>query len=95
MLHYSLEIVAIIILILLNGVFSLSEIAIVSSRKARLQHLVNKGNQRAKIALELANKPEIFLSTVQVGITLVGILAGAIGGVTLSQPIEEYLRSFS
>jgi putative hemolysin len=94
MMQYSLEILAIFILILLNGVFALSEIAVVSSRKARLQHLVNKGNTNAKIALDLANDPEHFLSTVQIGITLVGILAGAVGGVTLSESIKLWLLEF-
>lgn len=94
MTNYWLEILGIIILILLNGIFSLSEIAVVSSRKARLQHFINKGNVRAKVALELANNPEHFLSTVQVGITLVGILAGAVGGVTLSDSIREWLIQF-
>lgn len=86
-----MEIIAVLLLIMLNGIFALSEIAIVSSRKARLQHLANKGNLRAKAALELANNPDHFLSTVQGGITLVGVLSGAIGGVTLSQYIELWL----
>ncbi len=86
-----IEIFLIILLILLNGIFALSEIAILSSRKPRLQHLVNKGNVRAKVALDLANKPDHFLSTVQAGITLVGILAGAFGGVTLSESVAAYI----
>ncbi len=90
-----LEIFILFLLILLNGVFALSEIAIVSARKARLQHLANKGNLRAKTALELANSPDYFLSTVQAGITLVGIFAGAFGGVTLSDSIAIYFEQFS
>ncbi len=89
-----IEIVLIVLLVILNGVFALSEIAILSSRKPRLQHLVNKGNLRAKVALELANKPDHFLSTVQAGITLVGILAGAFGGATLSESVAQYLLHF-
>jgi putative hemolysin len=71
-------------------VFALSEIAIVSSRKPRLQHLANKGNLRAKVALDLANAPDYFLSTVQAGITLVGILAGAFGGATITDSVTSY-----
>lgn len=94
MIQYWVEFLTIFLLIVLNGVFALSEIAVVSSRKARLQHLVNKGHTRAKIALELANNPEHFLSTVQVGITLVGILAGAVGGITLTESIKLWLLEF-
>lgn len=90
-----IEIILIVLLVILNGVFALSEIAILSSRKPRLQHLVNKGNLRAKVALELANKPDHFLSTVQAGITLVGILAGAFGGATLSESVAQHLLQFS
>ncbi|MFA6470093.1 MAG: hemolysin family protein [Bacteroidota bacterium] len=86
-----IEIFFIILLILVNGIFALSEIAIVSSRKPRLQHLANKGNSRAKVALALANAPDHFLSTVQAGITLVGILAGAFGGATISESVEIYV----
>ena len=89
-----LEIFLIILLVILNGLFALSEIAILSSRKPRLQHLVNKGNLRAKVALDLAYAPDHFLSTVQAGITLVGILAGAFGGATLSESVALYLAQF-
>lgn len=88
-----LEISLIVLLILINGIFALSEIAIVSSRKPRLQHLANKGNHRAGVALELANAPDHFLSTVQAGITLVGILAGAFGGATLSESVAVHLAA--
>src|SRR5512141_685222 len=87
-----IEIVVIVLLVILNGIFVLSETAIVSSRKPRLQHLVNKGNSRAKVALHLANKPEHFLSTVTAGITLIGILAGAFGGATLSESVAVYIQ---
>ncbi len=89
-----LEIFLIFLLVLLNGLFALSEIAILSSRKPRLQHLINKGNIRARVALDLANAPDHFLSTVQGGITLVGILAGAFGGATLSESVAAYLIQF-
>lgn len=70
-------------LILLNGLFSMSEIALVSARKARLETQANKGDQRAKEALELAQHPDRFLSTVQIGITLIGILTGIYSGESL------------
>lgn len=92
-MEIGLEIFFVLVLIVLNGVFALSEIAIVSSRKPRLQHLANKGNIRAKVALELANAPDHFLSTVQAGITLVGILAGAFGGATISESVAVHLSA--
>lgn len=75
-----MEVVIILVLILLNGIFSMSEIAMVSARKARLEHLANKGDEKAKAALKLASNPDIFLSTVQIGITLIGILTGIYSG---------------
>ncbi len=75
-----IEIFIILGLILLNGLFSMAEIALVSARKARLEAQANKGDLRAKAALGLANKPETFLSTVQIGITLIGILTGIYSG---------------
>lgn len=86
------EIFVLFFLIVLSGFFVISEIAIISSRKARLQHLVNKGNTRAKSALSFAKKPGPFLSTVQVGITLVGILAGAFGEYALAEHIADSLQ---
>ncbi len=79
------EILFVLLLILFNGAFVLSEIAMVSSRKARLQQWANEGDSRARAALELANEPKRFLSTIQIGITLVGILTGAFGGATLAE----------
>lgn len=81
----------ILLLILANGLFALSEMAIVSARKARLQHWAERGDARARAALELAGAPNRFLSTVQIGITLVGILAGAAGGTTLAAKLEAPL----
>ena len=78
-----LEVVIILLLVLANGVFAMSEISVVAARKIRLQHRAEEGDHRATPALELAQKPAQFLSTVQVGITLVGVLAGAYGGATL------------
>jgi len=89
----SLEIVLIVILILVNGVFSLAEFAMASSRKARLQQRVDDGDVRAKTALALFAHPLDFLSTVQIGITLIGVLAGAMGGVTVARVLAAQLGS--
>jgi putative hemolysin len=78
------EIAIIFLLLIANGVFAMAEIAVVSSKKARLRRLADQGNGKARIALELAESPNRFLSTVQIGITLVGIFAGAFGGATLA-----------
>lgn len=78
-------------LILLNGVFALSELAIVSARTARLRTAADKGSAGAKVALELAADPGKFLSTVQIGITLIGIIAGAYSGASLGGPVGERL----
>jgi len=86
-----LEILIILALIITNGIFAMAEISIISVRKTRLQELVNQGDEKARIALELSNAPNRFLSTVQVGITLIGILAGAFGGATLSKSLAEYV----
>lgn len=86
------EIFLIIILILANGVFAMSEIAVVSVRKTRLQQLANEGDKKAEAVLKLSANPARFLSTVQVGITLVGIMAGAVGGATLSEKLAAILQ---
>jgi putative hemolysin len=88
------EIVIILLLVLANGVFAMSEISVVAARKVRLQQRSEEGDHRAKLALELAQAPEQFLSTVQVGITLVGVLAGAYGGARLSEPLAGFLTQF-
>jgi len=82
-----IEIVFIALLLIANGVFAMSEIAVISSRKARLQRMAAGGDRRARAALELAEAPDRFLSTVQIGITLVGILAGAFGGATVAEQL--------
>ena len=91
MTSIGLELFFLLLLILLNGVFAMSEMAVVSSRKTRLQQRAQEGDSKAGVALELANDPNQFLATTQVGITLVGILAGAIGGATLAQEIADQL----
>jgi putative hemolysin len=85
------EILIILFLILANGIFAMSEMSVVSARKTRLQELAEDGDRKAQVALELANSPNRFLSTVQVGITLIGILAGAFGGATISQKLAVYI----
>lgn len=87
------EVLFIILLIIANGIFAMAEIAIISARKAKLQQLINEGNTKAKIALELANSPNKFLSTIQIGITLIGIFAGALGGATLAKELEIFIYS--
>ncbi|SKB37419.1 putative hemolysin [Parapedobacter luteus] len=89
------ESLIILALILLNGVFSASEIAIVSSRKARLQVLADKKSAAAKQVLKLKDSPNRFLSTVQIGITLIGILTGIFGGATIAQRLDVYLSEIS
>lgn len=87
-----MEILILLGLIILNGVFSMSEIALVSARKARLEAQANKGNKEAKEALELANHPDNFLSTVQIGITLIGILTGIYSGEKLTDDFVAFLN---
>lgn len=79
-------------MLLINGIFVMSEMAVVSSRKARLQQLANEGNKRAAAALELAQNPTTFLSTVQIGITLVSVLLGALGGSVFSAPLASLFQ---
>lgn len=89
-----MDIVLLLLLILLNGLFAMSEIAVISSRGARLQKLANEGSAGAGAALQLKNEPSSFLSTVQVGITMVGILSGAIGESALADPLAAWLAGF-
>lgn len=82
------------LLVLLNGVFSMSELAVVSARKARLQGFADRGDRGAKLALEMAEHPTRFLSAVQVGITLIGIFAGAYGQATIAGALDKWLEGF-
>lgn len=79
------------LLILINGFFSMAEIALVSSRKPRLEAQANKGDLRAKLALQLAQKPDSFLSTVQIGITIIGIFTGIFSGERIVDDVEAFL----
>lgn len=90
-----MDIAILLFLILLNGILAMSEIAVVSSRKARLQKLVNDDSPGAKSALALSNEPANFLSTIQVGIISVGILSGAIGEAALVDPLTAWLANFA
>jgi putative hemolysin len=91
---YLFEIVIILILIMLNGIFAMTEFAIVSAKKTRLQQRADRGDRQAAAALELSNEPTSFLSTIQIGITLVGIFAGAFGGATIAEGLSLYLKEF-
>jgi putative hemolysin len=91
---YTFEIITIIVLIVFNGIFAMSEFALVSAKRARLKQLAEEGDAGAVAALELSHKLTPFLSTIQIGITLVGILAGAFGGATVAEGLAAYLSDF-
>jgi putative hemolysin len=88
------EVVVILLLLVVNGVFSMSELALMTAKRSRLEHrATEEGDAGARAALDLAAHPTAFLSTVQVGITLVGVLAGAFGGAGISEVLAEQFRS--
>ena len=88
------DIFIILLLILLNGVFSMAEIALISARKSRLTSDAKQGSKGAQTALKLAGDPDKFLSTIQIGITLIGILTGLFSGAALAEDFGEWLQSF-
>ncbi len=90
-----MDLLLLLLLILINGIFAMSEIAVVSSRKARLQRLADDGSPGARSALALSENPSKFLSTIQVGITSIGILSGAIGETVLADPLTDWLQAHS
>ena len=100
-LFTSMEILIIFALVLLNGIFAMSELSLVSSRKFKLEKASKKGNKGAKKALELSENPSKFLSTVQIGITLIGIVLGFYSGDALTNNFEaiiskiEFFSTFS
>ncbi len=94
MSYASLEAVLILVLILVNGFFAMSEMALVAARKARLKTLGDEGNRRARVALLLKNKMDKFLSTAQIGITMVAILTGAVSGATIAARVQAFLAGF-
>ena len=87
------EIIVIALLILGNGLFAMSELAVITARKSRLQDWVNKGNRRARLALELAQAPNQLLSSVQIGITVIGILTGTFAGRGAAEWMAHYIRA--
>lgn len=89
-----MEVLIIIGLVLLNGIFSMSEMSLVASRKFKLENAKKKGSKGAKTALELSENPTKFLSTVQIGITLIGILLGVYSGENLTKNVSDYLVQF-
>lgn len=95
MSQIGIELLVILLLLLVNGLLAMTEMAVVSARKARLRRLADQGDQRASAALALAESPNRFLSTVQIGITLVGVLAGAFGGATIAKQITAALEPIS
>lgn len=90
-----LEILIIVLLAVLNGIFAMSEAAMIASRRARLQQLAERGSSGAETAIKIAEEPNRFLSTVQIFITLIGILGGAFGGATVAEEIADALRETS
>jgi len=86
------EIVTILILVLVNAILAMSEAALVASRKARLQQKAGEGDKASALALKLIEDPNIFLSTIQVGITLIGVLAGAVGGATIAESLAIVIQ---
>jgi putative hemolysin len=88
------EMVIVLALIILNGFFAMSELAVVSARQSRLQSLAREGSVKAERALKLSEDPGRFLSAVQIGITLIGILTGAFGGATIAERLNQWLNTF-
>ena len=94
MTRIGLEIIVVLLLFSANGLFAMMEMAVMSSRKSRLKQMAEVGDARAVIALGLAEAPNRFLPTVQIGITLVGLLAGAFSGITLAEEITAGLKAW-
>lgn len=96
-----MEIIVILALIIINGIFAMAEIAIISAKRSKLSRLAQDGDENAKTVLDLSKNPNRFLSTIQIGITLIGILAGAFGGATVAENLSStiatvpYLAPFS
>ena len=89
-----MDVLILVVLFFLNGIFAMTEIAIVSSRKVRLQQWADEGNRGAAAALRLADEPTRFLSTIQIGITLIGILSGAFGEAAIADRLQLYLETY-
>ena len=89
-----MEVLLLTALILLNGLFAMSEIALVTARRGKLGRLVDEGDQSAAVAMRLGEDPTRFLSTIQIGITSIGILNGIVGEAVLAEPLSAWIRSF-
>jgi putative hemolysin len=89
----ALELTVVSLLIVLNGFFAMAELAVVSSRRPRLSTMAEAGNAGARAALGLLENQTRFLSSVQIGITLIGVLAGAFGGATLAKDLADWLET--
>src|SRR4051794_26571138 len=87
-----MEIALLFALILLNGAFAMSEIALVTARRARLQKRIDEGDSSAAAAVKLGEDPTRFLSTIQIGITSISVLNGIVGEATLAQPVARWLE---
>jgi putative hemolysin len=90
-----LSILIIFVLIIINGIFAMSEISLISARKVRLQQMSKDGSRTAQAALDISDNPNKFLSTVQIGITLIGILSGALGGASISSDLSLVFEKIS
>lgn len=90
-----MDIIILLLLIFVNGLFTMSEIALVSARKGRLESQANKGDEKAQAALKLIENPEKFLSTAQIGITLISILTGVYSGEKFGSDLKPYIESFA
>src|SRR5712672_927679 len=87
-----MDVVILLCLILINGLFVMSEIALVSARKPRLESQAEKGDRKARVALDLSNNPEIFLSAAQIGITLIAILTGVYSGERFGKSLQPFVE---
>ena len=92
-MNITTEVIIILAIILVNAIFVLSEMSVASSRKARLQQRINDGDRRANTVMQLIENPNLFLATVQIGITLVGVFVGAVGGARLAAPLSVVLAT--
>src|SRR5690606_14480657 len=90
--HQLMDITILFALILLNGVFAMSEIALITARRAQLQNLAQVGDTAAAAAIQLGDDPNRFLSTIQIGITFIGILNGIIGEAALARPFSIWIE---
>lgn len=88
-----IEILILLLLILLNGFFVLSEIALITSKRAKLEDLSSKGSSSAVVTLKLLERPEVFLSSIQVGITLISIVTGAYGGTSFARYLVPFFQN--